>query len=281
MAKTAAEAKNFIESMNARQRALRPSMLRNIGKLYVFNLYWHPFEVSLGHLGSFKIPAFNKADPRQARRGYSEPLVLPEIFAEEYDLQSGKMGVQLWDMLPSQSDDPEEREKQPGVIRDVLGIGSSNPGLHAYTTDRSWFGVFVATGQGATKEERARAEKEGEWNFPTAHELDQARGRLTQMMQRLYEDAEQKALQGPNGLKDIQPTEREACDYLGLNASWARKTVPQGTCPECGAPIQPGLPVHFIQQGGCGAVLDEEKVRKNRTPGYEHIWAKPVATATK
>lgn len=275
--KTAEDAMKFVDSLNSRTRALRPSMLRNVGKLYVFSLYWHPFTVNMGHIGSFKIPALDREDPVQMKRGYSDPLPLPEVFAEEYDQQSGKMGLQIWDGLPSSDD-----HMQPGYINDVLGVGSSQAGLHAFTTDRTWFGVFVATGEGATPQEQARFEKLGEWNFPTQHELRQAKAKLTQMMTRLYKDAKKKALQGPKGIEQIQETEREACEWLGFSEEWCKAPIPQGTCPECQQPIQPGLPVHFISQGGCGAVLDEAKVIRNRTPGYEHIWRKdPPPTAAK
>jgi|ERR1051326_1169049 hypothetical protein len=277
--KTASDAKSFIESMNARQRALRPSMLKHVGKLYVFSLYWHPFTVNLGHMGSYVIPAFNKDDPRQAKRGYSDPLALPEALAEEYDMQSGKMGLTIWDAMKD-----DEDHTQPGYINDVLGVGSSQGGKHAFTTDRTWFGVFVACGLGATAEESARAEKAGEWNFPTRVELAKAKARLTEMMMTLYQDAKKKALRGPKGIEEIQEVEREACMYLGFSEEWCKPPVPQGECPECHQPVAPGLPVHFIQQGGCGAVLDEEKVKKNRTPGYEHIWmpkpAQPAAAKT-
>lgn len=268
--KTTKEAMDYVHSFNARQRAKRPSALKHIGKVYVFSLYWHAFNVNLGHMGSYKIPALDRSNAEQMRRGYSDPLVLPEIFQEEYDQLSGKLGLNLWDTLPNE-DDPFE---QPGVIKDLLGLNSSQPGLSAFTTNRSWFGVFVAHGAGATPAELKRFKERGEvWDFPTQHELDEARQKLTQMMQQLYDDAENKALEGPNGLKAIQAVEREAAHYLGLGPDWCKRPQPQGTCPECQQPIQPGLPVHFIQQGGCGAVLDEEKVRRNRTPGYEHIWA--------
>jgi len=271
--KTAEDAKKFVDSMNERQRALRPSMLRHVGKIYVFSLYWHEFTVNLGHMGPHRIPALDRENPAQAKRGYSEPLVLPEVFAEEYDLQSGKMGLQIWDGLKHEDGD----YTQPGYINDILGVGSSQGGLHAFTTDRTWFGVFVAQGEGATAQEQARFEKLGEWSFPTAHELRQAKARLDKMMVRLYEDAKAKALQGPKGLEQIQPPEREACRYLGFSEAWCETPKPQGECPECHRAIPPGLPVCFIQQGGCGAVLDIEKVKKNRTPGYEHIWQKPAA----
>lgn len=282
--KTAAQAKGFIDSMNARQRSQRPAFLSKVPKVYVFSLYWHPFPVSLGHMGSFIIPALDRENPKQVQRGYSDPLVLPGIIAEEYDQLSGKLGLTMWDTLPSEIEDPEDSDRtvadpdQPGVIKDLLGIGSSQSGMHAFTTDRTWFGVFVAAGLGATKDEQVRADRAGCWNFPTRIELEKAKDRLTKMMMNLFQDAEKKALQGPKGLEQIQAPEREACDFLGLNADWNRLKTPKGTCPECEQPVQPGLPVHFIAQGGCGAVLDEEKVRKNRTPGYEHIWApKPPA----
>jgi hypothetical protein len=271
--------------MNSRQRSQRPAFINKVPKVYVFSLYWHPFSVSLGHMGSFIIPALDRENPRHVARGYSDPLVLPGIMAEEYDQLSGKLGLTMWDTLPGETesaDDPEQTvadPDQPGVIKDLLGIGSSQSGLHAFTTDRTWFGVFVANGLGATREEAARADKAGCWNFPTKAELEQARARLTKLMMVLFQDAEKKALQGPKGTAEIQAPEREAADFLGLNADWARAKTPKGACPECGQPVNPGLPVHFIAQGGCGAVLDVDKVMKNRTPGYEHIWAKPPAPA--
>jgi hypothetical protein len=286
--KTAAEAKGFIESMNARQRSQRPSFLKKVPGVYVFSLYWHPFDVSLGHNGTFKILALDRENTKQMARGYSDPLVIPGIIAEEYDQLSGKIGLQLWDALPGQIEDPDDPDKtiddpsQPGVVRDILGLGSSQSGMHAFTTDRTWFGVFVANGLGATKEEQARAERAGCWNFPTKAELERAKDKLIKMMMALYNDAEKKALQGPKGVAEIQSPEREAARYLGLNPDWCRRPTPMGECPECHQPMQPGMFVHFVAQGGCGAVLDEEKVKKNRTPGYEHIWMpKPPAPSAK
>lgn len=279
--KNTKDAMDYVAGLNSRKREMRPSILRRIGKLYVFSLYWHEFTVNLGHQGSVRIPAFNKNDPKQARRGYSDPLVLPEIFAEEYDKLSGELGLRLWDALPN-DDDPQG---QPGVISDVLGLNSSQPGLSAFTTNRSWFGIFVATGYEATPAEVKRWKENGEvWNFPTARELELAKEKLTAMMERLYADAEGKALQGPAGLKEIQPTEREAAEYLGLNPDWSRRKTAKAFCPACNGPIDPGMFVHFVSQGGCGAVLDEDKVRQYKTPGYEHIWGvkqSPAAAAGK
>lgn len=273
--------------MNSRQRSQRPAFINKVPKVYVFSLYWHPFTAALGHPGTFVIPALDRENPKHVARGYSDPLVLPGIVAEEYDQLSGKLGLTMWDTLPGEIEDPNDPDKiiedpdQPGMIKDILGIGSSQSGLHAFTTDRTWFGVFVANGVGATKDEHARAERAGCWNFPTKVELEQAKAKLTKLMMVLFQDAEKKALQGPKGVAEIQAPEREAADFLGLNADWNRLRTPKGVCPECGDPVNPGLPVHFIAQGGCGAVLDEEKVKKNRTPGYEHIWAPKPAAATK
>src|SRR6476659_2437683 len=116
--KSSEDAKNFIKSLNSRRRENRPSYLKKIPGVYVFSLYWHPFSVSLGHMGSFIIPALDRENPKQAKRGYSDPLLLPGVIAEEYDKLSGDLGLRTWDTLQDEEDpDPD----QPGVIKDLLG----------------------------------------------------------------------------------------------------------------------------------------------------------------
>lgn len=276
MPKNSRDAEAYIQSFNARQRARMPGMLKHVPKLYVFSIYWRPFTVNLGHMGAYTIPGLDREDPEQVRRGYGKPLAVPETIVEEYDLMDGKLGVEFWSALEDDSDPTN----QPGVIKDILGLGSSQPGLSTYTTNRTWFGVFVARGSRANPQELKLYKEHGEvWDFPTKYELEQAREKLKQLAMVFYRDAEVYALKGPIWSQFIDTTHREMCDFLGLNPDWNRRTQAKDECPECHAPIAAGLPVHFIAQGGCGAVIDLEKVKRLKTPGYEHLWAAPAGAS--
>ncbi len=295
------DAEKHINGMNARYREDLPAYVEDAPPVYVFSLYWRNFEANLGHLGTriiMGLPALpgtivqGKDEKIVMERGYGQALIVPSLIPEEYDMISGKLGLRVWETMPSK----RRPVGQPGVMRDILGEGA---GLSEWTSNRTWFGVFVATGAGATTAERKlnKADLEareasgkftswelkkfrelqdrGEfWDFPTAHEIEQAKGKLTQMMQLLVVSGDALAMQGPNGLQQIQNTHREAVQYLNLSKTWCEKPKPQGLCPSCQEPCKPGIPVHFSQQGGCGAVLDEAKVIQMKLPGYEHLWKK-------
>lgn len=233
-----AEAMNFAMQHNRRSRQAVPSIMKKVPAVYIFSVCPEGFFDPMVYtgIGSFRLPIFNPDDPKQAKRGYSEPLSVPGVFAEEYDLFDGKMGLNLWEALPN----PDDRT-QPGFVLDIIGMGSSNPGLSAGTTNKEWFGVFYSTSE-----------------TPSAKEVSDAKAKLTKMMTLLLNDADRLALQGEKGLNQISGTHRMAAKYLNQKRSWASLPEAMNTCPGCGEPIKPGVVAH-MGNGGCGAILNMEK----------------------
>lgn len=217
---TAQEAAAHVQELNKRIRMPVPDVLkRTLTPAFIFNTHDIEWQVNLGSLGRFIIPACEPGEQ------YSKPLKVDGFIADEYDLADGT-GRMAW--FP---------EEGANVAKDVVGIGSATPQLDLYTTNREWFGVFIAAGERPTKEE-----------------LASAKAKLTQMMTLLLQHGDRLALQGEKGLAQIGPMERKAAVWLNQKRSWAVLPEKMDNCPGCGEPVRPGVVKH-----SCGAVLDWDK----------------------
>lgn len=214
-----------LNSLNSRKRKPIPAYFDDAAKfppVYIFNIYDMEHSVPLGGLGSFLIPAC------ELGAEYSAPCVVKGFIADEYDEADGN-GKMSWN--PEQGAD---------VAKDVVGIGSSNPQMGSYTTNREWWGVFIAKGE-----------------KPSDEELSDAKKKLDQMMTHLVMEGDRLALQGPEGLKQIGPVHRRAVQWKKQKRDWATLPETMIDCPGCGDPIKPGVVKH-----SCGAILDMEKAIK-------------------
>jgi hypothetical protein len=189
---------------------------------YIFNIYPQSYSKSLGSLGSYYLPACAEGEE------YSKPLVINEIVITYTDQGEGRLGFMTDEGL--------------AVAANILGCEYRNgewlAGPH-YSDLRDW-GCFVSTSE-----------------TPTAKELTEAKTRLRRKMEQLVAKADQKALEGNEGLKEIDAIHRKAAHYLNVSRTWATLPVQMDGCPACGSQVKPGVAIcpH------CTAVLDEAKAR--------------------
>lgn len=213
---TAADAVAYVTSLNRRIRKNVPEfMAKRFAPVYIFNIYPRAHRVMLGSLGEFHIPACEVGQP------YSKPCIINGFIADEYDLGDGK-GNMSWN--PEQGED---------VAKDVVGIGSYSEGLSTMTTNRQWWGCFIAAGE-----------------TPTAEELEAARKKLEQNMKMWLAEGDQLVTQG----KRPEATHIEAAVWLKQVRQWSNPVIAMMECPGCGESIKPNIARHT-----CGAVIDKLK----------------------
>lgn len=225
MPATTRDVRMHLQDLNSRKRKPIPAYLEDAAKfppVYIYNIYDMAHEVPLGGMGTYRIPA---CEPGAE---YSEPCIVKGFIADEYDEADGN-GKMSWN--PEQGSD---------VAKDVVGIGSSSPQMGSYTTNRQWWGVFIAAGE-----------------KPTAEELASAKAKLDQMQTHLVMEGDGLALQGPEGIKQIGPVHRRAVQWKKQKRDWATLPETMVDCPGCGDPIKPGVVKH-----SCGAILDMDKAIK-------------------
>ena len=201
---SAQEALAYAMSQNGRIRQPWDARLETaLPPVYIFNIYQKAWEVPLGGLGSFHIPACPEG------KAYSEPLVIKGMNRDEYDL--GDSGRMSWNVL--------EGDK---LARTIVGIDSSSPALGEFTSNREWWGVFMTHNE-----------------VPTETELAEARKKLTQLMTMFLERGDKLAANGKLG--DIQEMDRKAAQFLNQKRAWAQLPEKMDSCPGCGEPIRPGV----------------------------------------
>src|SRR5512146_464892 len=108
--------------------------------IYIFNIYPKAWEVPLGGLGTFRIPACPEG------KAHSEPLLIKGMNRDEYDL--GDSGRMSWNVLPGEQ-----------LAKTIVGIDSGSPALSEFTSNREWWGVFMSYNAVPTQEELAEARK--------------------------------------------------------------------------------------------------------------------------
>ena len=205
---TAQEALSHIQSQNVRKRQDWDARLETaLPDKYIFNVYPKAWDVPLGGLGTFHIPACPEG------KEHSEPLVVKGMTRDEYDLGDGQ-GRMSWNAIPGDK-----------LASAIVGLDSGSTALGTFTTNREWWGVFISDSK-----------------VPTEAQLAEARKKLTALMTIYLEQGDQLAAQGK--LADIGANERKACQFLNQKRSWAQLPEKMDNCPGCGEPIKPGIVKH-------------------------------------
>ncbi|MDE2107040.1 MAG: hypothetical protein KGL39_58070 [Patescibacteria group bacterium] len=261
---TAADAAQYIAGMNSRKRSpgITDDVKNALPPVFIFNIFNREHRVHLGTYGEFFIPACPDGQPfagpvsydtRGQGREAKHCDYIPGFLPCDYDQgsENGQLGL-MW-------------ERGDVVAKDVVGIGSGNPGLGLYTTNREWWGVFIS--ETATVEDPK----------PSAAELAEARKKLLANMDVWFKDGLRLAQDGK--FSQIGANHRIAAKFLNQRVEWAADVVPMENCPVCQEPIKPGTIKH-----PCGAILDAAKALKHGVISreqYEDMTAsaapKPIA----
>lgn len=189
--------------------------------VYLFNVGPRSFQRP-GPRGTVTIPACLPGEP------HSEAVKIDGLVLSEYNLgdAGGAMGTTADPALDGVDD-----EGRPlfGVADDVIGKHSSSPELGLQTSNLEWFGVFATSNE-----------------TPTAAELKAANGKLTRMMQLIYEDGAGKLRQNDPGHLDASCRMQEralyndAAKFLNRPLLWGSEEHALARCPECQEPIMSG-----------------------------------------
>lgn len=202
---SAQEAYAYALSGNKKKRQQwDPRLEEALPKRYIFNIYQKAWDVPLGGLGTFRIPACPEGEP------YSKPLVVKGMNRDEYDLGDGQ-GHMSWNAIPGDQ-----------LAKAIVGLDSGSPALGTFTTNREWWGVFLS-----------------ETPVPTEAQLTEARKKLVALMTMYLEQGDNLAAQGK--VADIGANERKAAQFLNQKRAWAQLPEKMDSCPGCGEPIKPGV----------------------------------------
>lgn len=221
--------KNAIAANNARRRAPgdHERMKESLPPVFVFNVSDREFKVPLGSQGLFVIPACKPGQRFAGPVSHGGKPYITGILPLDFDQgdANGRMGI--------------FHDFGKEVAEDVVGIGSSSPGLSLHTTNREWWGVFISAT--ATRDNPV----------PSDGEIEQARAKLMQTAMLWFNDGMRVAKTGK--LDQIISNHRWAAEFTNQKVDWAGKAIPMENCPGCQEPIKPGVKVH-----GCGTVIDPE-----------------------
>src|SRR6185369_994276 len=123
-------------------------------------------------------------------------------------------------------------------------------------------GVFIAAG-----------------DQPTEQELAEANAELTKWREAQVQEADNFWNQGPQQYVNIVAEHREAAIALGQEREWLKPLKQTIECPGCGARVNPSIAIHAIQQGGCGAIINEERYAKIKWAGDKKQSPPPSSAA--
>lgn len=234
---TAAEALAHVTGMNKRRRTkFNPALRTALPPIYIYSIYDKPLKwrtADCGSLGRFVIPRCEEG------KEFSEPLVINGLNPDEYD--TGNDGNMAMNTVTGEE-----------LVSAIVGLESPTPQLDLLTTNKQWFGVFSSMS-----------------NPPKKSEIADAKKKLEQMMKLLLSRGDKLAAAGK--VADIGIEERKAAVYLNQARDWSKPPMAMAVCPGCGDPVNPAAAVH-AGQFGCGAVIDEAKVKAIKLKGYEHLW---------
>ena len=203
-------------------------MLKAGPPIRIFNVGPWSWIRPMGSWGTFTIPAC------PAGKKHSIALDVPYLAHETYP-------------------DAESTNKMRNRFEDgadlalaILGEGPFQSKDHGF----SRFGVFIAAG-----------------DTPTEEELDAAKAKLTQWYESQVAEADNFWNAGPMQYQNIVKEHREAAIALGQEREWLKPLKQTIECPGCGARVNPNIAVHAVQQGGCGAIINEERYKKLQWAG--------------
>jgi hypothetical protein len=242
---TAVEAQ--LASRNSKTVIRTSPHYQKAGKVRIFNVGPWVWTQGMGGLGSFTIPAYDAKNPFTVEEGEgekakersfecSQPLDIWRAFPEGYHIDMNKMA--------EVETDGEE------LARSIVGVGR----FQAPTSSLLRFGVFIAAG-----------------DTPTKREILEANERLRAHRLTLVEEANALHQSGPQAAENITKPHRDAAIATGNGKlPWVRGAVEMATCPACMNPLNPEAAICL----GCKTVVNEEKVKALKIPGYERLWEK-------
>jgi hypothetical protein len=202
--------------------SVNSDMLKKSPPVYLFNVGPEQHEVTRGGLGTFIVPPCPKGER------VSKALVISGIYPEQ--LNAGEQIITNY-------------QTGEDIANDILGIHSTLPTKHEFTTNLQWKGVFVSHNE-----------------RPIDEEIVAAKSKRAELLDWFIEDGDRRSLVGPgeNGMAGIGINHRNAVQERKQKRGWASVAVPQDECPACGSAIKAGIAVcpH------CSAVIDEDKARR-------------------
>lgn len=203
---TTRDAENYIANHNHRNRKQIPARLREGKSIKVFNIFDQFWNVPLGSLGNFFIPACEPGQP------YSQPLEIAPTLFDEYAYDMDMNGIKTtYDMIEGLD-----------VAKEVVGTAP----MKDRSADLTRWGVFIAAG-----------------DEPTETELETAKQKLTATMAALVAEADGIHLQGPLESRNITSLHRKALSYLKQTRDWGVLAKQLHECPACFESINPGSAV--------------------------------------
>ncbi len=216
----------------AQQAALS---LVTIPSVYLFNVGPRVWK-GIGAGREWIVPAC----PKGAR--HSEPIAVPMLNLSEIDLADGgnNLGIVIDPAVTGVQKQGAEDRQVSGVIDDIIGRNSTSPALELYTTNGEWFGVFSSDSE-----------------EPSEEEIEEARGKLHQMAELVYQTGAEKVQAGEKvGMPD-RKLYNWATLHLGLKPLWGNLAHTMSQCPECGEDIREGANVCKH----CHMAIDEQSVK--------------------
>lgn len=214
------------------------------GKVRIFNVGPWVWTQAMGGLGSFTVQAYDPKRPFTVKgeskgeksRTFecSEPLEIWRSFPEGYHIDMNKMA--------EVETDGEE------LAKSIVGTGR----FQAPGSSLLRFGVFIAAD-----------------DLPTEEEIATANQRLREYRLALVAEASALHQQGPQAAENIADQHRAAAIATGNGKlPWVRGATEMATCPACMSALNPEAAICL----GCKTVINEEKVKALKIPGYEHLW---------
>lgn len=214
--------------------------------IYIFNTWKRPWDEK-----GYRIPACKPG------KEYSKPLVIDALVLAEYDLGDGggnmgttvDGGMSVALSIIGAATDPTLRVVN-GEAEEIVeeAVGGIPGGL--FTTNKEWFGVF------ATQNEE-----------PSAEELESARGKLSQMMQLIYDTGSELLQAGEKVDMLNRRNYNDAAKFLGRQALWGNNEHSMDHCVFCKEPIVAGA----IKCRHCNSRLDSKEAKELMKPSTEPI----------
>jgi hypothetical protein len=225
-----------------------------------------PRVIELGSLGAHVIM------PCEFGKKYSEPHVISSMIFET--------------VCTNSMNEMENRPISGRVVAlDIIGKGA---GKHKSQDLTDW-GVFIASQDTLDYSKDSFNPKDPEsWirkgklgAEPTVKELAQAHARYVVTCKKFVQMADELARKNDFGNIDDNP-HREMLQYLRdegidtVDRDWMKIDRKSIECPGCGQFVNGATVAHFVNQGGCGAVINEKRVIELRLPDYRHLWEKKI-----
>lgn len=185
---------------------------------------------------------------REPTARYSKPFLISDVVQmpeqRAGDFQFSSRGVD-GKFLAQDALNPEEPTGSWKTVRPVGAASLQNEGTNLYHWG-CWWTIELE---------------------PTDAEVEKAVERLEATYRRLIAEAEIFAVSGPDGVKQIGNTHREAANYFELSFTWNTFFKKQSSCPNCGRAIPNSASRCF--HDGCKFVISWERALQQGTATLE------------